>query len=385
MGFSQRLELRQSAGAGDDAAAAAGDQDAAAVQSRTGRIRRCRDRAEPAARARRGASRTSAAGYRGRAPRGNARAGAARGRVAGDFTADAAEHWQAAAGAEGDGTGRSRRRRRALTADSRRRRHPTATICPAIDQAAARPRTLREHLLEQIGADLPDPGDRVIALQLLDLARRGRLLSGELDGVARAARLRRRRGSRRCSTRLQRVRPAGRLRPQSRGVPGLAAARAQPARSGDAGAARQSAAAGARATSPALLRLCGVDAEDLADMIAEIKSLDPRPGLAFDADARAAGRARHPDARAARAAAGSSSSTRTPCRACWSTTATTRGSAGADAQQGRARISGRAAARRPTGWSNRCISAPPRSSRSRPRSCASRTASSATACSACGR
>ena len=32
----------------------------------------------------------------------------------------------------------------------------------------------------------------------------------------------------------------------------------------------------------ALIRLCGVDAADVADMIAEIKSLDPRPGLAFD-------------------------------------------------------------------------------------------------------
>jgi RNA polymerase sigma-54 factor len=32
----------------------------------------------------------------------------------------------------------------------------------------------------------------------------------------------------------------------------------------------------------ALVRLCSVDAADLADMIAEIKSLDPRPGLAFD-------------------------------------------------------------------------------------------------------
>jgi RNA polymerase sigma-54 factor len=31
-----------------------------------------------------------------------------------------------------------------------------------------------------------------------------------------------------------------------------------------------------------LLRLCGVDAEDLAEMVAEIKALDPRPGLAFD-------------------------------------------------------------------------------------------------------
>jgi len=30
------------------------------------------------------------------------------------------------------------------------------------------------------------------------------------------------------------------------------------------------------------MRLCHVDADDLTDMIAEIKSLDPRPGLAFD-------------------------------------------------------------------------------------------------------
>ena len=33
---------------------------------------------------------------------------------------------------------------------------------------------------------------------------------------------------------------------------------------------------------PALMRVCQVDAEDMAEMIAEIKSLDPRPGLAFD-------------------------------------------------------------------------------------------------------
>jgi RNA polymerase sigma-54 factor len=32
----------------------------------------------------------------------------------------------------------------------------------------------------------------------------------------------------------------------------------------------------------ALIRLCDVDATDVAEMIAEVKSLDPRPGLAFD-------------------------------------------------------------------------------------------------------
>ena len=33
----------------------------------------------------------------------------------------------------------------------------------------------------------------------------------------------------------------------------------------------------------ALMQVCGVDAEDLAEMVAEIKSLDPRPGHSFDA------------------------------------------------------------------------------------------------------
>ncbi len=33
---------------------------------------------------------------------------------------------------------------------------------------------------------------------------------------------------------------------------------------------------------PQLLRVCGVDAEDLSLMIAELKALDPKPGLVFD-------------------------------------------------------------------------------------------------------
>ncbi len=38
----------------------------------------------------------------------------------------------------------------------------------------------------------------------------------------------------------------------------------------------------ARRELSALAELCGVDAEDLAEMVAEIKSLDPKPALAFD-------------------------------------------------------------------------------------------------------
>src|SRR5690606_3332543 len=33
-----------------------------------------------------------------------------------------------------------------------------------------------------------------------------------------------------------------------------------------------------------LKRACGVDSEDIADMVAELKSLNPKPGLAFSSD-----------------------------------------------------------------------------------------------------
>jgi len=58
----------------------------------------------------------------------------------------------------------------------------------------------------------------------------------------------------------------------------------------------------------ALRRLCGVDDEDLLDMIGEIKRLDPKPARGF---------------------AGAPSSTPRRCRACWSTRATRRWSSAA--------------------------------------------------------
>jgi len=139
---------------------------------------------------------------------------------------------------------------------------------------------LREHLLEQIGTDIADPGDRVIAVHVLDLLDETGYLRGTLDGVAQLLG---------CDlgrveavlARLQQCDPPGvfardlveclalQLRDRDRLDPAmqllldnlpLLAAR----------------------NLAALMRLCQVDAEDLSDMIAEIKSLDPRPGLAFD-------------------------------------------------------------------------------------------------------
>lgn len=194
----------------------------------------------------------------------------------GEIAGDAADHWEAAAGDEGDGSvdrgGEARTWERSTGGGDNEG--------SGVESAAARPRTLREHLLEQIGADLPDVGDRVIAVHLLDQLDEAGYLTGTLTDAAErlgcsVARVER------VLMRLQELDPPGvfarglaeclalQLRDRNRLDPAmqklldnlpLLAAR-------DAGA---------------LMRVCGVDAEDLADMIAEIRSLDPRPGHAFD-------------------------------------------------------------------------------------------------------
>src|ERR1700719_1331727 len=104
--------------------------------------------------------------------------------LTGDGAPDDADHWRAAAGDEGDGTveiggdvgGGSESWRNHNGAGH-------AGDLPGIDQAAARPRTLREHLIEQIGADLPDQADRVIALHMLDQVDEAGYLQGGLQGA----------------------------------------------------------------------------------------------------------------------------------------------------------------------------------------------------------
>ncbi len=201
--------------------------------------------------------------------------------LTGDGAPDDGDHWRAAAGEDGDGTveiggdlgGDSEPWR------SRNGAGHTGDL-PGIDQAAARPRTLREHLIEQIGADLPEQADRVIALHLLDQLDETGYLQGGLDGAAERLGCAPGRIER-VLARLQEFDPPGvfardlaeclalQLRDRNRLDPAmqrlldnlpLLAAR----------------------NGAALMRLCGVDAEDLAEMVAEIKSLDPRPGFAFD-------------------------------------------------------------------------------------------------------
>ena len=193
-----------------------------------------------------------------------------------EAASDAVDDWRAAAGDEGDGTAE-------IAGDASWRNRNGSGYSgelPGIDQTASRPRTLREHLIEQIGADLPDQADRVIALHLLDQLDEAGYLQGGIEGAAERLGCAPERIER-VLARLQEFDPPGvfardlaeclalQLRDRNRldpamqrlldNLPLLAARNAT-----------------------ALMRICGVDAEDLAEMVAEIKSLDPRPGFAFD-------------------------------------------------------------------------------------------------------
>jgi RNA polymerase sigma-54 factor len=194
-----------------------------------------------------------------------------------DLTPDANEHWRAAAGAEGDGS-------LDVADEPRAWRHNSGGMVAednrGIEQAAARPRTLREHVLEQIGTDLADQGDQLLALHLLDTLDENGYLKGELDTIAALL-----------GCQLARV-EAVLARLQQFDPPGIFARdlseclalqlcdrdRLDPAMC----TLLDHLPLLAARNIPALIRVCQVDAEDMAEMITEIKSLDPRPGLAFD-------------------------------------------------------------------------------------------------------
>jgi RNA polymerase sigma-54 factor len=196
---------------------------------------------------------------------------------AGDFAREFGEIWRAASGEEGDGSvdfgGEPQswaERDRMLGAANRIK----------VELAAWRPRTLREHVLEQIGTDFADPEDRLIAQHLLDLLDEAGYMTGGVDPIAQ------RLGCdlvrvEKVLARVQEFDPAGifardlaeclalQLRERNRLDPAMQALLYNLPLLADRNIA-------------ALMRRCQVDAEDIAEMIAEIRSLDPRPGLVFD-------------------------------------------------------------------------------------------------------
>ena len=173
--------------------------------------------------------------------------------------------------------------------------------------------------------------------------------------------------------RLQALRSARRLRAQSDRMPRDPAQGARSLRPGDAGAGRKSRRCWRRRDLAALRRLCGVDDEDLADMIARDPQSQsearPRLRLVDGAADRAgrfcqAGAGRHLAGRAQfRHAAESAHQS-----------ALLRPGVEDGARPTRTNLISPNACRPRPGWCARSTSAPRRSSKSRARSCASRTA-----------
>ena len=197
-----------------------------------------------------------------------------------ETTADAesAELWRETAGEEGDG-------KLDIAGDpaaweSRKTRAALGDDLPGLEQTLSRPITLREHLLAQVSVDLTDPVDRLIGAQLVEMVDEAGYLQGSLVELAE-----------RLETELARVEATLKLL-QRFDPPGIFARdlaeclALQLADRDRLDPAMRALLAHlpllASRDAPALMRICGVDAEDLSDMVAELKALNPKPGLLFD-------------------------------------------------------------------------------------------------------
>lgn len=140
--------------------------------------------------------------------------------------------------------------------------------------------SLREHLSDQLSLDVADPTDRLIGLQLIDGLDEAGYLRTPLEEVA---------GSLGCDlarveavlARVQRFDPAGIFARSLKECLALQLAdrnRLDPAMT----ALLDHLDLVAQRNFRALMTVCGVDAEDLAEMLDEVRRLDPKPALAYD-------------------------------------------------------------------------------------------------------
>jgi len=139
--------------------------------------------------------------------------------------------------------------------------------------------SLRDHLMEQMQMDIDDPAHRLIAVHLIDQLDESGWLSGDLENIAEMLG---------CTTEdVERVRitlqgldPVGVFARDLKECLALQLAeqnRLDPAMQTLLDNLEMLAAHDAKG----LMKKCGVDEEDLRDMVAEIRSLNPKPALAF--------------------------------------------------------------------------------------------------------
>ena len=140
--------------------------------------------------------------------------------------------------------------------------------------------TLREHLVGQINVDLDDPVDRMIALHLTDLLDDSGYIPVALADVAEALGCEPRRVDVTLE-KIQRFDPPGIF---ARDLAECLALQLQDLNRFDPAmqALVENLDLLAKRNFSALKKICGVGPDDLADMVTEIKALNPKPAQAFD-------------------------------------------------------------------------------------------------------
>ncbi len=156
---------------------------------------------------------------------------------------------------------------------------PDTGEAPDLEAYVAETLSLRDHLERQAAILLPDPAERIIGAALIDALDEAGYFIGSIADIAE------RLGARveqveRVLARMQTLEPTGvfarslgeclalQLKERDRFDPAMQAF-------------IENLPALARRDFPLLRRACGVDDEDLRDMLAEIRRLEPKPGRAF--------------------------------------------------------------------------------------------------------
>ena len=148
-----------------------------------------------------------------------------------------------------------------------------------LDQALSGEISLKEHLTGQLGVDCPDPVDRMIGVHLVDMVDEAGYLAGDLEAVADMVGCEFERVEE-TLRRLQTFEPLGvcardlaecltiQLKDRNRFDPAMEALLGHLDLL-------------ARNDVQGLSKACGVDTDDIVEMTAEVKALNPKPGLAY--------------------------------------------------------------------------------------------------------
>jgi RNA polymerase sigma-54 factor len=198
---------------------------------------------------------------------------------ASSFEGEDKDAWAAASGADGQGETDY-----AGDAEAWKSRNAGAGAgggdLPGLEETLRQDVTLREHLVGQLQCDIDDPVERMIGLFMIDLIDDAGYLTTDLAEIATTLGCRIEQVEA-VLLRLQRFDPSGIF---ARSLAECLAIQLRERQRLDPCMQRMLDHLPLLATRDiaALMRVCGADAEDLAQMVGEIKALNPKPGLAFD-------------------------------------------------------------------------------------------------------